>query len=37
MGRGMGGASGSSVGRDRKDDKMALRMNGNQQLLAVER
>jgi hypothetical protein len=31
------GGSGSSVGRDRKDDPMAMRVNGNLQMTGVKR
>jgi hypothetical protein len=33
----MGGVSGSGVGRDRRDGQMAMRMNGNLQLVGVGR
>jgi hypothetical protein len=36
MGKGMG-CSGSCVGKDRRDGKMAMKMNGNLQLTGVKR
>jgi hypothetical protein len=36
-GMGMGGSSGSGVGRDRRDGQMAMRMSGNLQLVGVGR
>lgn len=37
MGKGIQGDLGSGVGRDRRDGQMAVRMNGNLQLMWVRR